>query len=74
MLSKGSDTLESFFFESRFRKKLARIEHARIEHVLIVKVSFERKNSESFHDTHARYFRKRLSKENFLACHYLNIL
>ena len=34
---------------------------SRLEHVLFLKVSF------------ASYFRKRLSKENFLVCHYLKV-
>ena len=70
---KGSDTLESFLskvaFESNLRKKLATCSN---------RESFFRKKKicESFHDTRARFFfesdfRKRLSKENFLVCHYL---
>jgi len=54
----GSDTLESFLSKVTFESNL-RKKLSRIEHVLFLKVSF------------ASYFRKRLSKENFLACHYL---
>ena len=58
-------------FESNLRKKLAIIEHA-----LIVKVYFERRKMRKF-SLHTckisfeSHFRKRLSKENFMACHYL---
>jgi len=69
--SKGSNTLESFFskvaFESNLRKKLARIEH-----VVIVKVYFERRKIAKVFMTHIQdFFRKSLSKEDFLVCHYL---
>jgi len=73
---KDSDTLESLLskvlFESDFRNKsctcvmktfaiflLSKNKLSRLEHVLFLQVSF------------ASYFRKRLSKENFLVCHYL---
>jgi len=67
----GSDTLESFLskaaFESNSQKKLARTEH-----VLIVKVSFERRKIAKVFMTHVQdFFRKWLSKDNFLVCHYL---
>jgi len=66
---KGSDTLESFLwkaaFESNLRKKLARMEHA-----LIVKVYFKRRKI-AYNISFESHFRKRLSKENFLVCHYL---
>ena len=61
-----------FSFESRFRKKLARIEH-----VLIVKVYFEKKKNCQKFSRHTckisfeSHFRKRVSKEHFLVCHYL---
>ena len=66
---KGSHTLESFLskvaFESNLRKTLARIEHVISKEEMwkfswhTCKISFE------------SYFRKQLSKENFLMCHYL---
>jgi len=70
-VSKGSDTPESFLskvaFESNLRKKLSRTEH-----VLVVKVSFERRKTVKVFMTHVQvFFRKSLSKENFLVCHYL---
>jgi len=70
--SKGSDTLESFLskvaFESNLWKKLSRIEH-----VLIVKVYSERRKIAKVFMTHGQdFFRKSLSKENFLVCHYPN--
>ena len=55
------------------RKKLLRIEH-----VLIVKVYFERRKMRKFSRHTGKisfesHFRKRLSKENFLVCHCLNV-
>ena len=64
-MCKGSDTLESFLskvtLESNLRKKLSRIEH-----VLIVKVSFERRQTAKVFMTHVQvFFRKSLSKATF---------
>jgi len=58
-------TLESFLskvaFESNLRKK-----PSRIEHVLIMKVSFERRqNCESFHDTRASFLSKVTFESDF---------
>jgi len=71
-ITEGSDTLENFLSKVAFERKLERVcvswkylqffffwnKLSRLEHLLFLQVSF------------ASHFRKRLSKENFLACHY----
>ena len=78
IITKGSDTPESFLSKvacgSNLRKKLSRIEH-----VLIVKVLSKEEKLRKFSWYTCKFsfeshFWKRLSKENFLVCHYLKFI
>jgi len=69
-----SDTLESFLSKVAFKSDLWK-KLARTEHVLIIKVYFERRKIAKVFMTQVQnFFRKSLSKENFLVCHSITTL
>ena len=74
-LTKASDTLESFLskvaFESDFRKKTCTCVMKTFAIFLHSKETFTIRTRSILESFFASYFRKRLSKENFLVCHYL---